>query len=115
MNALGISHIALLLAAYVFYLLTTLRAFSGKVSYAQLTAANVSYVLGFVLGMLWSNQAWGFYLSADPKIVLSALVPVPYILESVLRTGRWHLTALGAVLIIMNYILPYVASTVHVH
>jgi ABC-type transport system involved in cytochrome c biogenesis permease subunit len=115
MNLLGISHILLLLTAYVLYLLTTLHSFSGKVSYRTLAAANVLYVLGFVLGMLWSNEAWGNYLILDPKMILSVLVPVPYILENVLRTKRWHLPAVGAILMIMNYILPQIASTVHSH
>jgi ABC-type transport system involved in cytochrome c biogenesis permease subunit len=115
MNLLGIAHILLLLTAYVLYLLTTLRSFSGKTHYKLLLAANVFYAAGFVLGMLWSNEAWGNYLILDPKMILSILVPAPYILENVLRTRRWHLPTLGAMLMIINYILPQLLSTVHSH
>jgi ABC-type transport system involved in cytochrome c biogenesis permease subunit len=113
MNLLGISHILLLLTAYTIYLLTTLRSFSEKTPYRLLFAANVFYAAGFVLGMLWSNEAWGNYLSFDPKIIISILVPLPYILENILRTKKWHLPAVGALLIALNYILPQILSSVH--
>jgi ABC-type transport system involved in cytochrome c biogenesis permease subunit len=113
MNALGIMHILLLLGSYVLYLLTTLRSFSGKVSYRTLCAANIVYAAGFVLGMLWSNDEWGFYLSTDPKIILSLLVPVPYLIENVFKTKKWILPAAGGVLIVLNYVLPELVSTLH--
>lgn len=115
MDALGVTHIGLTVGAYIMYFYLLLKFLSKQYLYGLLHIANGVYLMGFALGMLWASSAWGSALPLDTKIILSILVPVPFIAESFLKTKNWKLPALGCALILMNYALPLLIGTVHTH
>lgn len=115
MNELGILHILLTVTAYCIYIFTFLKYTSKSYPIKLLHVANVLYITGFVLGMIWANIEWGYMLSFDSKIILSMLVPVPFVIESISKRKDWKLLALGCFLIILNYLFPLLVGTVHLH
>ncbi len=115
MDALGITHIGLTVGAYILYFYLLLKFLSKQCPYKLLHIANAVYLAGFALGMIWASSAWGSALPLDSKIVLSMLVPIPFVAESLLKTKSWKLPALGCALILMNYVLPLLIGTVHTH
>jgi ABC-type transport system involved in cytochrome c biogenesis permease subunit len=115
MEPISIIHITALLAAYILYFFIFLKFLSKKYPYKLLAAANIIYVAGFILGMVWAASAWGSAMPMDLKIILSMLVPIPFILESVLKTKDWRVLAAGCVLILLNYVLPVALGTIHSH
>jgi len=115
MNELGVLHIVFTIIAYSLYFLVLLKYFSKSYPFRLLQSCNVLYILGFVLGMLWANLEWGYMLSLDSKIVISMLVPIPFLVEAFLKKKDWRLPALGCLLIVLDYVIPFLLSTVHVH
>lgn len=115
MNEIGYLHIVLSLAAYVAYLYVTVKSFSRETPYRVLLAANILYLVGLGFGLVWAKEAWGFYLNWDVKSVVSVLIPVPFILENVLKRRTWLLPATGSALIALNYLLPMLIESIHVH
>jgi hypothetical protein len=115
MIALGIIHIVMLLLAYVIYLLTLLKSFSGRTDYRLLAAANALYSAGFALGMIWAKIEWGYYLSLDIKMVLSIALFFPFLAENIIKTKRWHLPLAGTLIMAANYMVPMLIGSVHTH
>ncbi len=115
MDALGITHIGLTIVAYIMYLFVFLKFLSKTYPYRLLNLANALYITGFALGMVWAVQDWGFALSFDPKIVISALVPIPFVVEGLMKRKDLLLVGLGCALIMLNYFLPLLLGTVHTH
>jgi hypothetical protein len=113
MILLGYFHIIILLACYVAFLFITIRSFSGKTPFRFLMITNIAYLIGFVIGIIWSKIAWGFYLNADIKTVLSIIILVPFILENILKTKKFYLPLAGTIIIVLNYVLPQLIGTVH--
>lgn len=115
MNIVGLLHVSFLLIAYAGYLFVTLKSLSKTIPYKVLTAANVLYFSGFLFGMLWAKTEWGFFLSSDIKIIVSMLLPLPYVAENILKTRDYKLTLVGALLMVVNYILPTLMNSIHSH
>jgi len=115
MIAIGIIHIVMLLLAYILYLLTTFKSFSGRTDYRLLTAANALYFVGFLLGMIWARIEWGYYLSLDIKMVLSIALFFPFLIENIIKTKKWHLPLAGTIIMAANYIVPMLLNSVHTH
>ncbi len=115
MIAIGIIHIVLSLLAYIIYLLITFKSFSGRADYRLLAAANAMYFAGFVLGMIWAKIEWGYYLSLDIKMILSIALFLPFLIENIIRTKKWHLPLAGSLLMAANYIVPMLMNSVHTH
>ena len=115
MIAIGIIHIVMLLLAYVLYLLIAFKSFSGRTDYRLLTAANAIYFAGFALGMVWAKIDWGYYLSLDIKVVLSIALFIPFLIENIIKTRKWHLPLAGTLIMAANYILPMLMDSVHTH
>jgi ABC-type transport system involved in cytochrome c biogenesis permease subunit len=115
LNEIGVLHIVLSLAAYVAYFYVTVKSLSHETPYRVLLAANILYVVGLGFGLIWAKEAWGFYLNWDVKSIVSVLIPVPFIAENALRRRSWVLPVAGSALIIMNYLLPMLIASVHVH
>ena len=115
MIALGIIHISMLLISYLLYFFITIKSFSNKIPYKLLFFANLLYVVGFVLGVFWAKIDWGFYFSLDIKYIMTALVFFPFLIENIIKKNKPFLPVLGAILILLNYILPVVLSSVHNH
>jgi ABC-type transport system involved in cytochrome c biogenesis permease subunit len=115
MIALGIIHISMLLIAYILYFFITINSFSNKINYRLLFFANMLYLVGFILGMFWAKIDWGFYFSLDIKYILTILVFFPFLIENIIKKNKPFLPVLGTTLIILNYILPVVLSSVHNH
>ncbi|MGY4884463.1 MAG: hypothetical protein ACP5NZ_02690 [Nanobdellota archaeon] len=115
MIALGIIHISMLLISYIIYLFITIKSFSEKINYKFLWFANILYAVGFGLGMLWAKIDWGFYFSFDIKYILTILVFFPFFIEGIMKRNKPLLPVLGAILIILNYVLPVILSSVHNH
>jgi ABC-type transport system involved in cytochrome c biogenesis permease subunit len=97
------------------YFFIFLKFLSKKYNYKLLAAANILYIFGYALGMVWAVWAWGSALPIDSKIIISALVPIPFVAENIFKTKNWRLPALGCALILLNYIIPYFIGTVHTH
>lgn len=115
MIAIGIIHIVLLLLSYIIYAFITFKSFSGRTNYRLLTAANLMYLVGFVLGMFWAKIDWGYYLSADIKVLLSILLFIPFAVENIIKTKKWYLPLAGTIIMAANYVLPMILSSVHTH
>jgi len=115
MILIGMLHIASLLIAYVLYLFVAVKSFSNKTPYKVLLFTNLLYIVGFILGMLWADIAWGFYLNPDIKSILSILLFIPFAAESIMRTNKPLLPVAGAALIVLNYILPTILYSIHTH
>ena len=115
MILLGMLHIVLLLLAYTFYLFVTVKSFSGNIPDKVLATANTCYVIGFTLGLMWAEIAWGTYLNTDVKTILSVLLPLPFLAEQMFKTKRYYLPLAGTILLILNYTLPQLMNTIHVH
>lgn len=115
MTPLGLTHILMTLAAYLMYFFIAIKFLSKSYPYRLLTISNVLYVSGFVLGMVWAQVDWGYPVSLDSKILISALVPIPFIIENIRRKKDWRLPAIGCALIILNYVFPLLFGTVHTH
>jgi len=113
MILLGYFHIIILIACYILYLFITIKAFSSKTPYLILTITNVAYAIGFIIGIIWSKIAWGFYLNADIKTVLSVLLFLPFLLDNILKTRKYYLPLAGTIIIILNYVIPQIIGTVH--
>ena len=114
MILIGILHIILSLIAYVGYLYITVKSFS-KTNYIVLTITNITYFVGFILGIFWAKIEWGFYLNTDIKTILSISLFLPYFIENVIKTKRYYLPIAGMILLILNYILPALIYTIHIH
>jgi ABC-type transport system involved in cytochrome c biogenesis permease subunit len=114
MMLVGIIHIALLISTYPAYLYITLKSLTGNTSRRFLTLTNIVYIIGFICGMLWANTEWGFYLSTDPKIMLSMLVPLPFIAANLSKKTTPILPCAGSTLIVLNYALPILIGSIHV-
>lgn len=115
MNLIGILHIILTLVGYVIYIYITMRSISDGVSYKLLTVTNFLYAIGFGFGLIWAKIEWGFYLNLDIKNALSILLFVPFITENIIQTKKPYFLSLGTILIVLNYILPKLLETVHIH
>jgi len=115
MIALGIIHISILLISYILYFFITIKSFSNKINYKLLWFTNIIYIVGFILGMFWAKIDWGFYFSLDIKYILTLLVFVPFLIEGIIKKNKPFLPVLGTILIVLNYILPVVLSSVHNH
>lgn len=115
MNPIGVVHIILLFAAYALYFFLLLKAVSGSFPRWILRVSNIVYITGFVLGMVWAAQDWGNPLPLDTKIIISMLVPIPFVVQDVLGKRGWKLPALGCLLILLNYAIPYAIGTLHSH
>ncbi|MCX6649713.1 MAG: hypothetical protein NTV61_10065 [Candidatus Bathyarchaeota archaeon] len=115
MNEVGYLHIVLSLAAYVAYFYVTVKSLSRETPYRVLLVSNVLYLVGLGFGLVWAKEVWGFYLNWDVKSVVSLLIPVPFVAESVLKRRSWLLPAVGSAFIVLNYLLPMIIESIHVH
>ncbi|KXB04454.1 hypothetical protein AKJ50_02365 [candidate division MSBL1 archaeon SCGC-AAA382A13] len=115
MNLIGILHIVLTLIGYVIYVYITMKSVSNEVSYRLLTAANILYAVGFGFGLIWAKIEWGFYLNLDIKNILSILLFIPFVVENIIQTRKPYLLSLGTILILLNYVLPKLLNTIHIH
>jgi len=114
-NEIGYIHIVFSLAAYVAYLYVTVKSLSHETPYRVLLVSNILYLVGLGFGLVWAKEAWGFYLNWDVKSVVSILIPVPFILEGIMKRRSWLLPTAGSALIILNYLLPIIIESIHVH
>jgi len=114
MMLVGILHIALLVSTYPSYLYITLKSLTGNTPRRLLTLTNIIYVIGFICGMMWANAEWGFYISADLKIILSMFVSLPFIAANLSKKNTSILPFIGSTLIVLNYALPIIVGSIHV-
>lgn len=115
MIALGVFHIILSLIAYIAYFYVTMKTFEGETPQRILLLTNLLYLIGLGTGLIWAKIEWGFYINWDIKNIISVLLPIPFIAAERTRENTKTFTALGSSLILLNYILPMIIDTIHIH
>lgn len=115
MIALGVIHIVLSLLAYIAYFYVTMKTMEEDKPNRILLFTNILYLIGLGTGLIWAKIEWGFYINWDIKNIISVLLPIPFIVAERTQKNLKLLTIMGSSLILLNYILPMIIDTIHIH